>query len=236
MPPYTVAGDPGTPPRALTGPGGACRTLHGEPLEETTRLGVRTWGNAPDGPDGLLVGTHRMESGVSRRLLDALPPLPPLPHLPGDAWTCPLTPVLEDGINRDAPGRSVVLDRVPDPLPIAAVRTRFARPAAAAALAARTGVPRAAPARRFTDLVGEPPMAYLTGWRLALAADLLRETDRTVERIARQVGHGGAFAFSAAFKRVRGVSPQECRSAYAGKLPDRHASSPPAASARTLSP
>ncbi|CAM5290256.1 AraC family transcriptional regulator [Streptomyces narbonensis] len=54
-------------------------------------------------------------------------------------------------------------------------------------------------------------MAYLTDWRLALAADLLRETDTTVESVARQVGYSGAFALSAAFKRVRGLSPQEHR-------------------------
>ncbi|CAL9582113.1 cupin domain-containing protein [Streptomyces sp. enrichment culture] len=261
--PYTVCGDPGTPPQALIGPGGTCHTLHGEPLDQSMRLGVRTWGNAHDGPDSLLVGTYRMESEVSRRLLDALPPLL---HLPEDSWTCPLTPVLEDEISRDAPGQSVVLDRVLDLLLIAAVRAWFARPDAAApawylamgdpvvgaalrllqdepahpwtvaSLAARTGVSRAALARRFTELVGEPPMAYLTGWRLTLGADLLRQTDRTVEWIARRVGYGGAFAFSAAFKRVRGVSPQEYRSAYAGKLPDRHGSSPPAAPASTLSP
>jgi AraC-like DNA-binding protein len=49
------------------------------------------------------------------------------------------------------------------------------RPWTVAALAAEIGVSRAALARRFTDLVGEPPMSYLTGWRLTLAADLLRE-------------------------------------------------------------
>jgi hypothetical protein len=64
-----------------------------------------------------------------------------------------------------------------------------------------------------TELVGEPPMSYLTSWRLALAADLLREPDATVGAVARQVGYGSAFALSAAFKRVRGVSPQEHRAA-----------------------
>ncbi|ESU50526.1 AraC family transcriptional regulator [Streptomyces sp. HCCB10043] len=54
-------------------------------------------------------------------------------------------------------------------------------------------------------------MAYLTGWRLAVAADLLRESDATVEAVARKVGYSTPFAFSAAFKRVRGVSPQEYR-------------------------
>jgi AraC-like DNA-binding protein len=50
-------------------------------------------------------------------------------------------------------------------------------------------------------------MAYLTGWRITLAADRLRATDDTVESIARRVGYANAFALSVAFKRVRGVSP-----------------------------
>jgi AraC-like DNA-binding protein len=86
-----------------------------------------------------------------------------------------------------------------------------------ATLAARTGVSRAALARRFTELVGEPPMAYLTGWRLALAADLLRDPDATVGAVARQIGYGSAFALSTAFKRVRGLSPQQHRVGASGE-------------------
>ena len=74
-----------------------------------------------------------------------------------------------------------------------------------------SGVSRAALARRFSELGGEPPMTFLTDWRLALAADLLREPDATVGSVARQVGYGSPFALSAAFKRVRGVSPQHYR-------------------------
>ena len=86
-----------------------------------------------------------------------------------------------------------------------------------ASLAAETGVSRAALARRFTELVGEPPMSFLTGWRVALAADLLREPDSTVGAVAQQVGYGSPFALSTAFKRVRGVSPQQHRlAAHAG--------------------
>ncbi|CAM5603685.1 hypothetical protein SGLAM104S_00250 [Streptomyces glaucescens] len=86
-----------------------------------------------------------------------------------------------------------------------------AHPWTVAALAAKCGVSRAALARRFTELVGEPPMTHLTGWRPALAADRLRETAHTLEAIARQVGYGSAFALSTAFKRRYGVSPQEFR-------------------------
>lgn len=76
---------------------------------------------------------------------------------------------------------------------------------------AATGVSRAALARRFTELVGEPPMTFLAGWRLALAADLLRASDATIGAIARQVGYGSSFALSTAFTRVRGISPRQYR-------------------------
>ncbi|MBD0716201.1 AraC family transcriptional regulator [Streptomyces sp. CBMA370] len=236
--PYTVADTPDAPPRVVVGPDGDCTTLAGESLAERMRLGVRTWGNTSEGGTTVLVGTYRMDSEVGRRLLDALPDLL---HLPAEDWRCPLMPFLDEEIARDEPGQNVVLDRVLDLLLIAGVRTWFSRPGAeapawyramgdpvvgralrllqddpahpwtVASLAAKAGVSRAALARRFTALVGEPPMAYLTGWRLAVAADLLRETDATVESVARQVGYSGAFALSAAFKRVRGISPQEHR-------------------------
>ena len=86
-----------------------------------------------------------------------------------------------------------------------------AKPWTVATLAAGIGISRAALARRFTELVGEPPMTYLTNWRLALAADLLLEPDATVGAVAHQVGYGSPFALSAAFKRVRGLSPQQHR-------------------------
>ncbi|MFF9511262.1 AraC family transcriptional regulator [Streptomyces sp. NPDC014724] len=248
--PYTVADTPDTAPHAVIGPGGTCTTLRGEPLSESMQLGVRTWGNAPGGAAAMLIGTYLLDGEISRRLLDALPPLL---HLPSDGRGSPLLTLLDEEISKDEPGQSVVLDRLLDLLLIAALRTWFARPGAeapawyramgdpvvgqalrllqrdpahpwtVAGLAARTGVSRAGLARRFTELVGEPPMAYLTGWRLAVAADLLRETDATVESVARRVGYSQSFAFSTAFKRVRGVSPQEYRS---GGLPNRQQSLP----------
>jgi transcriptional regulator GlxA family with amidase domain len=48
------------------------------------------------------------------------------------------------------------------------------------------GISRAALARRYTDRVGEPPMTYLTAWRLALAADRLLEPRATIETVARR--------------------------------------------------
>lgn len=87
-----------------------------------------------------------------------------------------------------------------------------------ATLAKKVGMSRAAFSARFTGLVGEPPMAYLTGWRMTLAADLLRDTEATVTAVAHQVGYENAFAFSTAFKRTHGHSPTAWR-----RLPDRTA-------------
>ncbi len=80
-----------------------------------------------------------------------------------------------------------------------------------AALARGAGLSRAAFARRFTERVGEAPMAWLTDLRLALAADLLRGTDLTLATIAGRVGYGSPFALSAAFLRERGVRPTALR-------------------------
>ena len=79
-------------------------------------------------------------------------------------------------------------------------------------LARAVGISRAALARRFRDRVGESPMAYLTGWRMALAADRLRAGTDTVSRVAAGVGYPSPFSFSNAFKRVYGVSPTAYRS------------------------
>lgn len=79
------------------------------------------------------------------------------------------------------------------------------------ALAREAGVSRAALARRFTERMGEPPMRYLTAWRMALAADLLREPGATLGSVAPRVGYSTGFALSAAFRRVTGSSPAEHR-------------------------
>ena len=237
--PYTVADDPATPPQVVIHPGQRCTTPEGEDLVEAMEwLGVRTWGNNPAGSTVLLNGTYELRGEVSQRLLRILPTLL---VVPGDAWDSPLIGLLGSEIVKDEPGQEAVLDRLLDLLLIAVLRTWFARsdaeapawyradgdpvvgralrllhsnpshPWTVATLAAEVGVSRAALARRFTELVGEPPMTFLTGWRLALAADLLREPDATVGAVARQVGYGSPFALSAAFKRVRGISPQQHR-------------------------
>ncbi|SOB85545.1 AraC family transcriptional regulator [Streptomyces sp. 1331.2] len=141
------------------------------------------------------------------------------------------------------PGRQIVVDRLLDWLLVCTLRDWFDRPEAAApgwyraqgdevvgpvlramhraperpwtlaGLAAEAGVSRTTLAKRFTELVGEPPLTYLTQWRMARAADLLVRSPETVAAVARRVGYADAFGFSAAFKRVRGVTPSAHRRA-----------------------
>ena len=84
-----------------------------------------------------------------------------------------------------------------------------------AELASAAGMSRASLARRFTEVVGEPPLTFLTNWRITLAADLLAEPGVTIGAVAEQVGYSTPYALSTAFKRVRGVSPKEHRAAIA---------------------
>jgi AraC-like DNA-binding protein len=240
--PYTLADDPETAPQVVILPGQKCETPDGHEVTLMSWMGVRTWGNSPVGSTVMLNGTYEAEGEVSRRLLGALPPLL---VLAGDAWESPLVPLLADEMVKDDPGQEAVLDRLLDLLLIAVLRAWFARPDAeapawyraysdpvagkalrlihndpahpwtVAELAAEAGVSRAAFARRFTELVGEPPMKFLTDWRLSLAADLLLEPEATVGSVAYQVGYGTPFALSTAFKRVRGISPHQHKLAAA---------------------
>lgn len=233
---YTMADDPGTLPQVIIHPGQVTTTPEGEVLCETLSLGMRSWGTSADAQTVLVTGTYEQECAASRRLLRALPPIAVLNR--GDIDNRVLD-LLVDEAAKDLPAQGAMLDRLLDLLLIASLRAWFSRDDApawyhaygdplvgkalrlmqhnpahgwtVALLAAEVGVSRAALARRFTELVGEPPMAFLTDWRLALAADLLHESDATLESIARRVGYGSAFALSTAFKRHYGVSPRDHR-------------------------
>jgi AraC-like DNA-binding protein len=235
-----VADDPTSTPQVVIHPGQRCTTSDGRDLHDAMDLGIRTWGNRRDGAMLMVVGVYQMPGEISRRLLSVLPAVLSVP-----ADESPLIPLLAEEAGRDNPGQEAVLDRLLDLLLISTLRAWFARPDGGgpawrraagdtvvgqalrmlhdeparpwtvAELAAATGISRAALARRFTERVGVPPMTYLTSWRLALAADLLREPDATVAAVARRVGYATPFAFSSAFKRVRGVSPRDYRAVQA---------------------
>lgn len=234
--PYVMRDDRVTQPQVIVHPGQVCRTPDGVDLRERMSLGVRTWGSNPDGSVQMVLGVYEEVGAVGQRLLDVLPPLLVVSH---DTWDSALIPVLAKEVGRQGPAQGVVLDRLLDLLLISVLRVWFDRPdieapawyrahthpVAGEALRlfhespaddwtlARVGVSRATLAESFRSAVGTPPMTYLTEWRLALAADLLRQSDATLNAVARQVGYGSGFALSSAFKRVYGISPQEHRTA-----------------------
>jgi AraC-like DNA-binding protein len=78
-------------------------------------------------------------------------------------------------------------------------------------LARSVAMSRAAFAKRFTELVGEPPLTYVTRWRMDLAAKMLRESTEPVSRIASRVGYISETAFAKAFRRRRNVAPGQYR-------------------------
>lgn len=80
-----------------------------------------------------------------------------------------------------------------------------------ASLARAVAASRSGLAERFTDSMGEPPIQYLTRWRLQLGANLLRDEPLNIDNIAHRVGYGSGAAFSRAFRRVVGMTPTEWR-------------------------
>jgi AraC-like DNA-binding protein len=86
-----------------------------------------------------------------------------------------------------------------------------ARPWTVAMLAAEAGLSRAPFARRFTTLVGQPPLTYLTWWRMTTAARLLQQSDAPLSAIAARVGYTSEFAFANAFKRQYAAAPGRYR-------------------------
>ncbi|MDT3441032.1 MULTISPECIES: AraC family transcriptional regulator [unclassified Pseudofrankia] len=239
--PYTVADDPATTPSLVVTSADYCSATEG--VERASRP-ARTCGTPVGEAAVLLSGAFERRGELSERLLRALPAVLVVPA--GDSPALSMEMVAEE-IARDRPGQQMVLDRLLDLMLVSALRSWFADPDAdapawcralddpvvgaalrllhdapaypwtVADLAAKVGVSRAALARRFTALVGEPPMAYLASWRITLAADLLQETDHMVGTIARKVGYANAFALSAAFKRLRGTRPSDHRNPVPGR-------------------
>lgn len=195
----------------------------------------------------LVTGAYQLDSAAGRRLVSMLPPLLVVPA--GDDCL-PILELIAAEVAADRPGRQFVMDRMldwmlactlrewfdlPDACPpswyralgdevvgpaLHAMHDEPSRPWTVASLAARAQVSRAAFARNFAELVGRPPMAYLTEWRMTLAAELLAEPGATVAAVAGQVGYADGFGFSDAFKRIRGIAPSGYRASLTAGRPD----------------
>jgi transcriptional regulator GlxA family with amidase domain len=160
--------------------------------------------------------------------------------------------LLSSELATSAPGQQTVLDRLLDVLLVLAMRACFqrtehaprwyqasadprlgpalsamhadpARPWTVPQLAAISGLSRAAFARIFQLALGQPPMQYLTDWRMTLARDHLRAGELTLAQIGVCAGYASPYAFAAAFRRHHGLPPGQWR--------QKKVTNPPAAEA-----
>ncbi|GAA4906964.1 AraC-like DNA-binding protein [Actinomycetospora succinea] len=121
-----------------------------------------------------------------------------------------VTETVRDALTQDAPAGTVTDPDVSAAL--SAVHENPAEPWTVEGLARRTGVSRAAFARRFREAVGTSPLSYVREHRLDLAERaLITEPEVTIAAVARRVGYANPFSFSAAFRRHRGLAPSEVR-------------------------
>lgn len=161
--------------------------------------------------------------------------LPRVVHVRGEPRLGTLVDLLGDESRASRPARDVVLERLlevlliealrssagtaaspglarglADPRLAGALRAIHAEPARAwtmAQLAKEAALSRSGFFARFSEAVGVAPMAYLLGWRMALAKDLLRRGAGRVAEVAERVGYGSASTFSVAFARHVGLPP-----------------------------
>ncbi|MBF9066958.1 AraC family transcriptional regulator [Streptacidiphilus fuscans] len=221
-------------------PADAAAVSHAVPFESWREQAEAVEPPGDAAPVELLCGKYRLDRSRAHPLMTELPKVVHLPHRVGshaelraavellgselDArrpGSCIAVPSLldlllvymirswmDEGVTGAWPG---VLN---DPVTTTALRALHTDPAAAwtnERLAIEAGVSRPTLARRFTGLVGRPPMAYLTWWRLTLAATMLRDTTEPLATIARRVGYGTPYALSHAFKREFGTTPGHYR-------------------------
>jgi AraC-like DNA-binding protein len=234
---YTISDQPDAKPNIVIHSAERCTTPDGRILEDGPELCSDIPIDA-DGSSVLLKGTYQVEGSVCERVLRGLPRVL---VVPSNARAHETMGMIVAELADPRAGRQAVVERLLDLLLISTLREWLdepgsqpppwyraqtdpvvgpalraihddpAHPWTVGALAEHVTVSRATFARRFSELVGEPPMSYVTCWRLCLAADLLRQTDASVGDIARQVGYANAYALSVAFKRVYGIRPTDHR-------------------------
>ncbi len=230
---HTIADDLGTPVlpfRDVVGPGGArCSLDHDGGGKRRTVL---------------LCGVYDFEKQERHPLLSVLPALIHVPASEGSSPLASLLQILMREFCEREPGSATVIARLVDALFVLVVRAWLTeqpegaagwlgalrdpqiaqalsvihsdpgRPWTIAALAREVGQSRSAFAQRFSSLVGEPPLSYLTRRRLDLASRLLRDSSEPVYAIAGQVGYDSETSFSRAFRREFGTAPGRYRTRH----------------------
>ena len=189
----------------------------------------------------LIGGTYDLAGPRAHPLFADLPDVVHLPARVGVASEVrAVVDLLGAELDRDLPGTSAATPALLDLLLLYALRAWFEAPEApsgwarasrdpelsvalrlihdhpqhpwsVAELASHCNLSRAAFARRFTELTGQPPLTHLTWCRMTLAARMLRAGDDSLSTIAGRVGYGNEYAFSKAFRRELGVAPSRYR-------------------------
>lgn len=231
---YTVCDAPGSPVQMVIEPGGGARLLDGTLLPPPPDSVTCTLDDA--GSTVVIAGNYTVRGDLCARLLAALPRLAKV-RVPQRSA---LLDLLAEELAHYGPGQQAVLDRwldlalattlrawfdrdgtapgwyaaLSDPVVGPALRAIHANPQepwTVSSLARQGASSRTAFAARFTHLVGEPPITYLATLRVDLAIARLRDSDDTLETIARAVGYASPFALSTAVKRHSGLRPRHHR-------------------------
>jgi AraC-like DNA-binding protein len=198
------------------------------------------YGDGTGDPTTFFCGAYRFEGDLCAGLIEGLPALTVVRPQAGSSLRGALD-VFGGELLHDAPGQQALLDSLLNVILVQALREQLAsdlaaapawframsdpavgaalravhadpqRPWTVAELAAAASLSRATFARRFAGLLGLPPLAYVTDWRMALAREQLRATDTGLAGVARSLGYASEFSFAAAFKRHHGVAPGRWR-------------------------
>ena len=238
--------------RMATSPSAACEPLpdymararvHGSPR----RFAAGERGESSE----FFCGAYLFEGDICERLLSLLPDTVRLRPAAGSALRTTMD-LLAREMDDDEPGQQTLLDRLLDVALVQVLREYFAaqgsdapswyrasadprlgpalravhddpaRPWTVEALAAEAALSRAAFARRFTAQLGVAPLTYVTGWRMALAREQLRDSGDQIAAVAAALGYASEFSFAAAFKRHHGIAPGRWRR---GVIPQAHLAS-----------
>ncbi|MGS2805867.1 AraC family transcriptional regulator [Nocardia sp. MW-W600-9] len=210
-------------------------------ITETAGPGDRRSIDGPGVPATLLCGSYQLAADRTHPLLTELPEVVHIPaHLGTHPALRAAVDLLAAELTEAGPGADAAIPPLLDLLLLYLLRAQLADTRASSgwaaavadadisrslraihddpahgwtveSLGARAGLSRAAFARRFTTLVGEPPLTYLTRWRMLTAARLLRDTDHPLSTVARHSGYSSEYAFGKAFKRAFGTAPGRYR-------------------------
>ncbi|WP_194238307.1 AraC family transcriptional regulator [Streptomyces spongiae] len=211
------------PPEVTAAPA-PLRLAQGEPVTSFVCC-MMQWGDAPRAPllDSLppLIHISAQEAAMSSQIGRVADMMVAESATPGPAGTRLISRLAEALLilvlreqAHDLSGRPG-LRALSDPLVAPAIKAMHADPGSpwsVASLAATCGLSRSAFAARFTDVVGQTPLSYLSDWRMATATKLLGTTDTTVDLIAEAVGYRSEAAFRRAFGAALNCTPREYRS------------------------